>query len=420
MRRAAFAITLLAGFGRTIPAAADLPPWRDPLDLPLAPSVRSAVVNRNDVPIEAGPSARSARRGSAVLGARLPVFAAIRGPGCTGRWLNVGPLAWICQDSVTLSEEPPLEVNATRALLSKTGLPYSYFFVGKEGSWAYQSLRDADEATPEAQLEPGFSVAVIEQRAKGVERYGLTAQGLWVPMRDLLGPVRPILFEGEVVPDGRLDFGWVVIENAPVYSKPESSSRTKERHARFQRVPIYEERRVGREVYLRVGEGAWVLARHVRKPTLAAPPDEIRPQERWIDIELASQTLVLYEGTTPVFATLVSTGRGAQGTERATPKGVHRIWVKLRSTKMSNLADDEAEHYYALEDVPHVQFFSRGVGLHAAYWHREFGHVRSQGCVNLAPLDAQKLFELTSPKLPAGWHATLPTSVEEGTVIRVR
>jgi len=126
----------------------------------------------------------------------------------------------------------------------------------------------------------------------------------------------------------------------------------------------------------------------------------VRPDEAWIDVELASQTLVAYQGDHPVFATLVSTGRGAQGTELATPIGTHRIWVKLRSTNMDNLEDEDAEHDYAIEDVPYVQFFAKGVGLHGAFWHRSFGHPRSHGCVNLAPLDAARLFGFTSPRCP--------------------
>jgi len=76
--------------------------------------------------------------------------------------------------------------------------------------------------------------------------------------------------------------------------------------------------------------------------------------------------------------------------------------------------------YYAIEDVPYVQYFAKGVGLHGAFWHRGFGHERSHGCVNLAPLDAQWLFAFTSPHLPAGWTAVLPTSIESGTLVRVR
>jgi len=130
--------------------------------------------------------------------------------------------------------------------------------------------------------------------------------------------------------------------------------------------------------------------------------------------------LIAYEGDQPVYATLVSTGKGKQGAYNATPKGVHRIWVKLASSNMDNLEDENANRYYRMENVPYVQFFEKGVGLHGAYWHRSFGNVRSHGCVNLAPLDAQRLFWFTSPRLPAGWTAVLPSDRESGSVVRVR
>lgn len=413
-----FALVLV---GATPPASAsELHSWHDPHDLPLAASVRSAVVQQHDAPIQEAPDAKSRRRGSALGGALLPVYGATPGPGCDGRWLQIGPLAWICQDAVTLSSLEPVDRDDRSHVIAEHGLPYRYFFVGKDGSWAYGSLRDADEAVPEQQLEPGFAVAGVDLKTKGIERYVLTSHNRWVPLRDLSGPARPFLFQGQSVEDGRLDFAWVVVDNARIYSRPDLTARTKATRSRFELVPVLETKQSRGERFVRIDEQSWLRARDLRQPTSAPPPDEILPGERWIDIELATQTLVLYEGDRPIFATLVSTGRGAQGTERATPKGVHRIWVKLRTTNMSNLSDEDATRLYAIEDVPYVQFFSKGVGLHAAFWHRSFGFEKSQGCVNLAPLDAQKLFELTSPRLPAGWHAALPTSLEEGTVVRVR
>jgi lipoprotein-anchoring transpeptidase ErfK/SrfK len=117
---------------------------------------------------------------------------------------------------------------------------------------------------------------------------------------------------------------------------------------------------------------------------------------------------------------MVSTGKGAQGTATATPRGVHRIWVKLRSSTMDNLDDENASSNFAIEDVPYVQFFHKGVALHAAFWHRHFGRIRSHGCVNLAPLDAQRIFRFTGPRLPAGWSAAFPTEFEPGTTVQVR
>ncbi len=67
-----------------------------------------------------------------------------------------------------------------------------------------------------------------------------------------------------------------------------------------------------------------------------------------------------------------------------------------------------------------MQFFDKGVALHGAFWHRDFGRVRSHGCVNLAPRDAQWIFDFTSPHLPEGWSAVLPTPLERGTAVRVR
>ena len=85
----------------------------------------------------------------------------------------------------------------------------------------------------------------------------------------------------------------------------------------------------------------------MRHPTIAEPPSEVDVEsgERWIDVELATQTLVAYEGKRPVFATLVSTGKGKQGTALATPIGTHRIWIKLLQSDMDNLGDEKAARY---------------------------------------------------------------------------
>ena len=163
-------------------------------------------------------------------------------------------------------------------------------------------------------------------------------------------------------------------------------------------------------------------ARDLAHSTLSSPPDEVggaSATQRWIDIDLGAQILVAYEGTKPVFATLVSTGRG----ENATPVGVHRVGVKLRTSDMENLADeedDDDDDRFSIEDVPYVQYFDRGVAFHGVFWHHDFGRPHSRGCVNLAPRDAARLFAFTAPHLPAGWDSAYPTELEPGTVARVR
>jgi lipoprotein-anchoring transpeptidase ErfK/SrfK len=334
----------------------------------------------------------------------------------------VGPEAWICQDALTLAAAAPIAAGTASSLDAPGGLPFRYYFVGKDGSTGYFRLSDAEDVAPDKEFEPGFAIAVVDEGVKNGARYLRTHHGLWVPLRDVVSVV-PFSFHGEEVKNGKLDFGWVVEEKASVLSAPSSGARSAQgvkAGARFDKIEVLQEKSDKNGAFLRVGEGQWLRARDVRRPMASAPPPSIKPNERWIDIELATQTLVAFEGTVPVFATMVSTGKGKEGTDTATPRGESRVWVKLMSSNMDNLEDEEAQRYYAIEDVPYVQYFAKGVGLHGAFWHRGFGKVRSHGCVNLAPLDAQRLFAFTSPHLPAGWTAALPTSVEEGTLVRVR
>jgi hypothetical protein len=401
-------------------AGSDVPPWRDADDLPLPEAGGSVVVQRGEQSVLADPSAMATRRGTARMGAHLPWFGAKRGSGCAARWINVGPLAWICQDALAFDPSPPLGAAQGVETMAPGGMPFRYYFVGQSGSNGYLRLEDAEDVTPDREFEPGFALAVVDEGVKGNARYVRTHHGQWVPLRELV-PVTPFEFHGEELAKGKVDFAWVVEDRAVVYAAPGGAALKYEvPRRRFDKVEVLEEKASKAGGYIRIGDKAWLRSRDVRKPTVLPPPASVGPVERWIDVDLASQTLLAFEGETPRFATLVSTGKGKEGSDSVTPRGEFRIWVKLASSNMDNLEDEDAARYYAIEDVPYVQYFAKGVGLHGAFWHRAFGHERSHGCINLAPLDAQRLFGFTSPHLPAGWTAALPTSVEGGTLIRVR
>ncbi len=103
--------------------------------------------------------------------------------------------------------------------------------------------------------------------------------------------------------------------------------------------------------------------------------------ERWIDVDLSNQKLVAYEGDTPVHWVTVSTG--LPGTPTVT--GQYRIYVKYPAQTMSGPG-------YYLPDVPYVMYFYQGYGIHGTYWHNNFGHPMSHGCVNAPTPDAQWLY----------------------------
>jgi hypothetical protein len=143
------------------------------------------------------------------------------------------------------------------------------------------------------------------------------------------------------------------------------------------------------------------------------PPRAVGQWDKWIVVDLTEQTLAAFEGTVPVYATLVSTGK--EGHE--TPTGVFRILSKHVSNPMDDFTLGEP---YAIDEVPYVMYFERNVALHGAFWHRGFGAVRSHGCVNLAPSDARWIFDWVHPFRPESWHGVYATDTDPGTIVWVR
>lgn len=407
MRRSLLGLTLLTALSSA--AATSAAPDR-------LEGVRSLMVLRRDEPLFTEPNKGAARRGAAERGARLPVFELTRGGGCSARWFLVGPLAWICEEGAEASAasappEQPRQVSAE-------GLPYDYYFVGPDGSFGYSDLMIAEDGVPDTQLLPGFGVAIAREGQKpGGERYGLSTHGFWIPMRDLRRAAAPT-FRGSAVGDA-LDVAWVKVDKAHPRKAPGAAAgrETLPRQARLQ---VFETRELGGKKWLRVGEAQWLLATELVQPTQLARPSEVKAGEHWFDVELTTQIVTAYVGDHPVFATLVSTGRGPEGSELATPPGIHRIWVKLASSDMDNLENLEANESYAIQAVPWVMYFQKGYGLHGTFWHRAFGRVQSHGCVNLSPADAERMFDWASPRLPSGWTAALPTVYDQGSLVRVR
>ena len=373
---------------------------------------RSLEVVASGVTVRAAPSVRAARRGTVRTGTRLESLGWTRGEGCpSGGWHRVGADAFVCEGLVRPSAEAPggeaLPVVPPGALL-----PRVHAFVGADGTWAYARPDDYFSDEWSESLGRGFGLAVGERRVLDGVAFARSLGGLWVP-EDQLRFARGSDFEGAVL-EGTLDVAWIAREGVAVRAWNGARTGAVVRRARArERVRVLGLVPGGR---VRIEDGV-VEVGALRWPRPVDVPAEVAADERWIDIRLGAQTLVLYEGARPVFATLVSSGRGGPG--HATPTGSFRIWVKLAEDTMDDLDRDDVETNYAIEGVPWVQYFAEGVALHAAFWHDDFGRPRSHGCVNLSPRDARRLFALTGPTLPPGWDAVLSTPSDPGTLVRV-
>ena len=114
-------------------------------------------------------------------------------------------------------------------------------------------------------------------------------------------------------------------------------------------------------------------------------PELVSNGEKWIDVNLTSQTLVAFEGNAPVFQSLVSSGTATH----PTVTGQFRIWLRFSSQDMNGR---RLGYDYFLKDVPYVQYFYQDYALHGTFWHNNFGTPMSHGCVNLPTPSAEWLF----------------------------
>jgi hypothetical protein len=263
-------------------------------------------------------------------------------------------------------------------------------------------------------------------------RWGLTADLSLLPL-DRLTPVQGSEFNGVQLSEGAtLPVAFVRSRAQHVYEaifspeKVESEEETKPIAFQPKRAITFREsfhltgksHKLQGSVFLETREGTYIkdhplVVKIERRGNL---PKWAKDSRSWIDVSILNQTLVAYKGETPIFATLVSTGRDGLGdpeTTHSTVQGVFLIHTKhVTSTMSGNAADDE----FDLRDVPYVQYFQGGYAFHAAFWHDGFGHPRSHGCVNLSPPDARYLFSLTDPPVPLRWHSALS---RQGTLVHI-
>lgn len=412
-------------------------------------------------------------RAGAIVDARGP---AIVNEGCGGGWYRVNPRGFVCVGlGATLDlNHPTLKASAVRAR-RKQGLPYVYARAGEsppylyhrvpppnelrglEGArtaasaaaWKYRAqtsgLMDVIGAieqeppwlevgtldlkpygvprrlafqshTGRAPMDAGFAIAKVFERDGRV--YGLTTE-LDIVALDKVNVVRPSqlrgveLGEGETLPVAFIDRNY-----APKLAlSSEGQLNPVGNYGPREAVKLTGAKRPGGFWETRDGHYIVESVARIIEPRLDYP-SFATGSRKWIDISIRNQTLVAYVGTKPVYATLISSGRGGMGdpeTAQATVRGTFMIYSKHVSATMDG-EEDKADSFFLL-DVPFVQYFHKGFALHGTYWHDEFGRVRSHGCVNLAPVDAAWLFEWTDPVVPEGWHSVL--NKKRGTVVFV-
>jgi hypothetical protein len=413
-----------------------------------------------------------------------------QGGGCAGGFYAIAPRGYVCRDrTVTLAPEGRL-MNAVRATLPAPG-PFPYRYALSSGTPMYNRMPTPQEQrrferkfgpptrwqplSPRASAHEDLAVSeriaatdsipdfIADSRPINPSRLGLVRQemplgamlsytasfdaggrtfllstDLTLVPADRVRPFRPSRFRGaRLAHDVTLPLTFFRTNPRPQYRKLPSGRVERTGGAWPVRSFVGLTGRsfeVDGTRYLETSaqDGAGVLVTAEKDATVVeaerALPPGIRSDQKWVLVRITRGTLVAYEGTRPVYATLISPGRGGvpvQGDDpvraSTTPIGTFYITFKDRAATMS--PETGMNRTFWIADVPHTQYFNAPFALHAAYWHERFGDPTSGGCVNLSPLDAEALFDWSDPPVPPGWQGVTGAAAPENgptTVVVVR
>jgi len=162
------------------------------------------------------------------------------------------------------------------------------------------------------------------------------------------------------------------------------------------------------------GPGPYVLASHIRR----IDPSETTPlspdvKNKRIEVNLKEQTITAYENDRPVLASRVASGFGSF----RTPSGTHTVLFKNAASRMTG---GKGADFYDLPGVPFPTYITwKGVAIHGAYWHNDFGRPRSHGCLNVPAPVARWFWRWTAPNAP--YEAALYYTPKDatGTIVKV-
>lgn len=343
---------------------------------------------------------------------RVAVRSAVDGDATCPRWIEIEPKGWTCETAIVPSAEP-VTAAAPFSLAEDDGerpVIRATYGVVRRGTTAFSTRQEVSDG--EGRILDGSNTV----RAAGAtmidgKRFWVTTKGQLIDA-SRIAQISPSTFKGVPIPDGAGMPAWTRSRRDP--AKPVATSTEPGGPARGHLAPrtvvtVREESADRR--FVRIDETRWIARGDVRAAAITAPPEGTGADEKWFDVDLDAQILVAYEGTRPVYATLVSTGRYGHWT----PTMIARIASKHESTPMTS----DKQDVYSVADVPWTMFYDGDYALHTSYWHDGFGAPRSHGCINLAPRDARLLYQWSSPDVPAGWTSVYGTEQHPGSLVRV-
>jgi len=297
--------------------------------------------------------------------------------------ISLGPsqyLSEMAKKGITFPQRP---LPAYKPDSNLTQLPYLYFHLEDDYVPIYSS--PGGRGAGVNQFPPGFVYISYIDRVESGGVYYMLQNGGWIPGKGArVGEISGFQGLGFYITP-RNSFGWpfeqIPVKMAPGYNTSESGTWL----TPYSIVQIYDTQNVDNADWNLIGPNQWVEARKVAQVIVNTTPPEGVTNGRWIDVNLAEQTLAVYDNQQLVFATVIASGLEPFWTK----PGLFQIFEKKETETMRN--NDPSDFYY-LDNVPWTMYFDGARALHGAYWRTRFGYPQSHGCINLSVGDSHWLY----------------------------
>lgn len=342
---------------------------------------------------------------------------------CVAGWYAIAPHGYVCTETAATTNltHPTLLAMALPPRLDQS-LPYVYARTSKVTAVYKRSLNKGVELS--GRLAKNTVMAIVgswtaPDESREPQRLGLRLDGQFVRADDL-EPAAGSSFRGVTLSaEAGLPLAFVVRRGVRLYSLDGDAPEKKAELAYHDMMHLAGRfRTVQGERYYERTDGAWV--RHKDITLLQARselPEFATGSQKWVDISIITGTLVAYEGTTPVYTTLVSVGRDRLGdpeSTASTARGTFRVTEK-HITRRRAESDD-----VALLDAPWAMKLESGQWLTASPRHDRFGIEHTDGDIELSPADGAHLFRWAGPAVPPSWHSVSVDPASETLIVNVR
>lgn len=277
---------------------------------------------------------------------------------------------------------PPVELN---------NIPFSYAQVTNDEVPLYATIDDAIANNPSGKLAASRIkyVSLIQKVSTEKGIFYQTSMSKWISA-EVITKVGVQSFQGFLFKrNPQVPFGWILTEISSRKGPGYEFEETGKEYRRYNVINIYDSIKDKDVEWVMVGPNEWIDHHAVARviPNYEKPAG-VEP-DRWIEVNLYEQVLIVHEKDRIVFATLISSGVDPFFTQ----PGVFKIYKRLENQYMQGAFEADRSDYYYLEDVPFIQYFDQARALHGAYWNTLFGYQRSHGCVNLSIADAHWVFD---------------------------